>query len=518
MCGWLMWGLLLLGIGCQKSPTSAVSTKSQTRLEASTADVARFCGACHVTPQPETFPRALWRKEVEFGYRQYLEAGRFDLEPPVQEQVVAWFEARAPQILSWDEQRHVSLAHQPSSLIFSLEHWQTPQPSPHAISRMCNDPKRPQVWYLCDMREGVIWSADFTSSEHLVRPRWKIPHPCGMVPLPETEDASAVWLVADLGSFLPEDHDRGRVWLVGEDPSTAQPLVDGLGRVSHLLMADLTGQGFQEVIVSAFGWRKTGGLYLYRWEHPQRSLRQIAVLDHRPGALRAAVYDFDGDGRVEIVAAMAQQFESLELYRPDATGTYHRLTLYQAPDPAWGSSDFTLVDLDQDGRMDIVWTHGDSFDGGDLRPFHGIIWLRQQGITQGGVPQFSARRLAHMPGVHRTVAGDLDRDGDTDLAAVSLLPASILEQPGRPRLAAVVWLEQTELGVFVPHVLSWERCQHATCELTDIEGDGWLDLLVGHFIWGTAQDTPVLTVYRSLGLSADGQRVRNGQGAVVEGE
>src|SRR5262249_43770574 len=151
---------------------------------------------------------------------------------------------------------------------------------------------------------------------------------------------------------------------------------------------------------------------------------------------------------------------------------YERSTVYRAPDPSWGTSDFTVVDLDQDGRLDVVLCHGDSFDGGDLRPFHGIRWLRQTGPLE-----FEPRLIAGMPGVHRAVPADLDGDGDLDLAAVSLLPFSILQSSEHPRLASVVWLEHIDRDEFVPHVPEWDTCQHAMCAVMDMDGDDSLDII-----------------------------------------
>lgn len=490
--GWVVLGLA----GCQaERPTLPDIAPPSARVvpPADEQAVRQFCGACHLVPRPDSFVKREWRPEVEQGYRFHLESGRVDLVPPPQEAVIAYFENLAPEHFTWTDPLLVANSHQPSPLEFQIQTISATVDTAAAVARLdrplAGDPHQ---LYLSDMRGGRVWFwAGSTTAPQVV---WSIPNPAAVATARIGPQALPGAVIADLGSFLPEDHYRGTVWWVDWNSHEApKPLMTGLGRVSHVTVADLDADGDDDLIVSAFGWHKTGGVYVFWNEAPEGSwphLREEKI-DARPGALRAEVVDLDDDGMLDIVCALAQEHETVEVYRRQNVSGWIRETLYRAPDPSWGSSDFVIVDLDGDGRQDIVLCHGDSFDGGDLRPYHGITWLRQNAPGQ-----FAELHLATMPGVHRAVPGDLDGDGDLDLAAVSLLPESILRATDRPRLASVVWFEQTQQFQFVPHVLEWDTCQHATCEVQDVDQDGDLDILVGHYHW-SGQSPELLTVFRN---------------------
>src|SRR2546421_1305337 len=53
-----------------------------------TEDIARrvdlFCGHCHATPPPDTFPRSAWKNQVERGYVFFEQSGLSLQAPPVE--------------------------------------------------------------------------------------------------------------------------------------------------------------------------------------------------------------------------------------------------------------------------------------------------------------------------------------------------------------------------------------------------------------------------------------------------
>jgi uncharacterized protein YuzB (UPF0349 family) len=148
--------------------------------------------------------------------------------------------------------------------------------------------------------------------------------------------------------------------------------------------------------------------------------------------------------------------------------------LYAAPHPNWGSSGIQLADLDKDGDLDVILSHGDSLDDGLVKPYHGIQWLENTGEYQ-----FIEHTLANMPGAHRAVAADIDGDGDLDIVACALLAAG--SDVNEKTLPALVWLEQTRRGTFVRHTIQMGFPRHATLDVGDIDGDGDLDVVTGTF-------------------------------------
>lgn len=132
-----------------------------------------------------------------------------------------------------------------------------------------------------------------------------------------------------------------------------------------------------------------------------------------------------------------------------------------------------LVDFDADGDLDVLYTNGDTFDDGLAKPYHQILWLENDGHFP-----FTPHLVASMPGCYRATAGDLDNDGDFDIAAVALLSPEEVAKYSPGTFDGVAWFEHLPDGSFRRHSLVQDRCKAATCMILDWDGDGWLDLLV----------------------------------------
>jgi hypothetical protein len=455
--------------------------------EASAAEVHRFCGACHAYPPAETFPRSAWRREVKQAY-DFFANSTLQIDFPSQEGVALYYERRAPEALPlWKNDRP---AREPP-VAWRRKDYRAPAGPPHPAVSNVNlvhlfDDRRLDV-LACEMRAGQVLALQPYTSP----PAWRVLYtrgpdqgfnPAHAEVIDLDGDGVKDVLVANLGYFGPTDGRCGSVlWLRGLGEGRFEPftLLDGVGRVADVRAADFRGRGKLDLVVAAFGWRNTGEIiYLENrtsdWKKPLFIPR---VLDDRHGAIHVPVADLNGDGNPDFVALISQEHETVVAFLGDGTGRFRKETVYTAPHPAYGSSGIELVDLNGDGKLDVLYTNGDSLDPPFLlKPYHGVQWLE----NRGGFP-FRHHTLAPMYGVTRAVAADFTGRGRKDIVAVSLLAAEAFPQRKELQLDAVILLEQTAPGEYVRHSLETAACDHFTCAAGDLYNDGTTHLVTGSF-------------------------------------
>jgi hypothetical protein len=471
-----------------KSGTSPEVVLPPLPAEASAREVQQVCGACHAYPPPDSFPRAYWRREIAQGYDFFRNSG-LALDYPALESVVQYYEKRAP--LEWPlVVPHISSRPLPVPLQLSGHRppGQTLTPAVSNVNLVHLFDKRRLDILVCDMRsDQVMVMRPYEST-----PAWqvlgRVPRPAHAEVVDLDGDGILDIVVACLGTFSAADGQVGRVvWLRGAADGTFTPytLLQGVGRVADVQAADFNGDGKLDLIVAAFGFRDTGEIiYLENhttdWAKPEFVPH---VVDARHGAIHVPVCDLNQDGRPDFVALISQEHETIVAFLNEGNGKFRQET---APHPAYGSSGIQLVDLNGDGKLDVLYTNGDVLDPPPLlKPYHSIQWLENRGKFP-----FEHHHLASMYGVNRAVAADIDGDGDLDVVAVSWLPSGNFPQREEKNLDSIIVLEQTAPGRFERHVLESRACDHVTCALGDLHGDGRINLVVGNF-FGTG-GTPQL--------------------------
>jgi hypothetical protein len=461
--------------------------------------VVAFCGDCHVMPDPASFPKDAWHAEVRRGFEFYFASGRTDLALPKSVDVQDYFVQRAPEALQNRPPGDVD-----ATLVgkFARQEVTIPDATDAAISFVDVIDAGPGMGrgiVFSDMRNGGVYFAPIGEGKTVQSPK-KIGvahHPATVRCTDWDGDGASDFLVADLGSFLPADHDKGQVLLFRQSPDSPgqfdiEVVVDNIGRVASVEVADFDLDGTNDVLVAEFGWHDTGSIFWLQRSERDGVLSKRAI-DSRNGTIHVPVVDLNQDGAPDFVALFSQEHERIEAMINDGTGNFQRELIYAAPDPAFGSSGIVLSDFNRDGQIDVIYTNGDSFDSFLIKPYHGIRLLENEGRYP-----FTHHHLGAMPGVHRAVVGDVDGNGVSDIVAGAFIPRDLqrgtLGMSSNPSEALVAWLG-SDAGGYEKHVLEIEACLHAALTVADLDRDGNSEIVVGNFHESGVQPGPALTVW-----------------------
>jgi hypothetical protein len=127
-------------------------------------------------------------------------------------------------------------------------------------------------------------------------------------------------------------------------------------------------------------------------------------------------------------------------------------------------SHVTLVDLDRDGRRDVLACDD---------KLNAVVWLRQR--ADGGFAESTL--AADLPGVVHVEAVDMDGDGDLDLLAACMGEVF----PNNDKIGSVVILENDGHQHFTRHTIIEHVARVTDVQAGDFNGDGKLDLAVAQF-------------------------------------
>lgn len=513
---------LVLGViaiaGCDR-PADQTLVATEAARPSSDIAITTFCGNCHVLPPPSSFPRSRWRYEVEQGFKIYADSGRTDLVRPDLEATVAWFESFAPD----DYAFHQEDASDGQVVDARFERIDVRHSSDHIFPKVSHILALDSgEFLLSELYTGNVSQATFRGNELRKHAIAKVADPVHVEPSDLDGDGIGDFVIADIGFMDPSDQQFGTLWWVhrsrNANPSSGDqssgimlgngweivPLKTGYSRVCDARPIDYDQDGDQDLVVAEFGFILAGSVYLLTNVGLENGIPRFEskVVDERNGSIHVPVVDLNADGLSDFLTLISQEHETIEAHMNLGNGRFERQVIHAAGDPAYASSGMEVTDLDGDGDLDVLFTNGDTFDDHTAKPFHSIQWLE----NEGSFP-FTHHHLTSMPGVYRAVSGDIDLDGDMDIAAVALIsrPDSLKEGDADGMhddrwdkdFDGVIWLEQTEQGKFIRHRILAGKCVWATCELIDLDQDHDLDLVLGRFIQDDDSNEGVV-LYRNL--------------------
>lgn len=461
--------------------------------------VEKFCGDCHAMPRPASSSRAEWPDEVNQGFMLYGTSGRSDLEVPPYDEVLNFFQYQAPEELTLPKSIQ---GYPPTTMPLRPTAVRLPGnrlPGVTNVRWIDIGLKSSPALVYCDIGTGAL-KAHWPQEEGGPTERLAtLLQPVHVEPCDADGDGLIDLVVADIGEFNADDSDLGRVVLLRRKPDSEKfesiVLAENLSRVADVQPGDFDGDGDQDFMVAVFGWRKTGRILMLENNLDKGGSDDggfeftVREIDERHGPVHVPPIDLNGDGHLDFIALISQDHEVVEAFINDGKANFSTEVLWAAPDPAYGSSGIELVDLDQDGDMDVLYTNGDSFDRGP-KPHHSVQWLENQGAYP-----YVHHHLCEMPGVLNATAADFDGDGDIDVVAGSLLGDDVIEKLKSIDTSSVVMLEQTSPGEFKRTKVESGTHDHISIEAGDFNNDGKIDFAVGNFLRERGSDQPDLMIW-----------------------
>ncbi|SHJ29424.1 FG-GAP repeat domain-containing protein [Pseudozobellia thermophila] len=313
-------------------------------------------------------------------------------------------------------------------------------------------------------------------------------------PVQFEERKDAVYLTAVGKNIFPNDFLDGSVEnLQIPNNSDGQlktvPILSRLQRPVHVAYGDVSGDGLEDLVVCEYG-DQTGKLSLYTKKEGKGYAS--LVLKNAPGAIRAVVKDLNKDGRNDIVALMAQGDEGLFYFENQGNGSFAEKRLLSFS-PLFGSQYFQILDFNGDGLDDVLYVCGDNADKTPiLKKYHGIYIF-----IGDGQMNFEQAYFFHLNGAYHAIPEDFDGDGDIDIASISFFP----DYRNSPE-ESFVYLENK--GQFNFEAYSFPESTKGrwiVMDAGDIDGDGDTDLALGSFVYFLAKGDTTGLSKRWLGES-----------------
>jgi hypothetical protein len=186
--------------------------------------------------------------------------------------------------------------------------------------------------------------------------------------------------------------------------------IDLSGKCEGLAVADITGNGSLDVVCGPSWYEQPADPEARTWQ-------AHAIAPHYRDFCRVQAADLDGDGTAEIVLAEAEYGDGRVGVFKSTTGGASWTEHLLAEGPFYFPHTLQVVDLDGDGRLDILvaeMSHGGFGAEPHLRP----RFLAYR--NQGGSPESWEASLLHEGiGSHEAKAADFDGDGELEVVGKS---------------------------------------------------------------------------------------------------
>jgi hypothetical protein len=453
-----------------------------------------YCASCHSYPEPDLLPASTWMTETLPAMGPFM---------GIYEHKGEYYNYPANP----SQTRYLPPDYYPSEQMLSNEEWQkileyyeyaspeilTPAPrQPEIISDSLlfkpqfpvdETDQLPQVTVVkFDQKKKLVYSSDsngfyvYNNELELIN-FFDLESPVTDIRLLDNDEDLNVrnMLLTHIGNLYPSDQSLGIVsqGLYNHDTGSAELkshiYKDNLTRPVESQLADLTGNGINDLLISEFGHR-TGRLSWFEIDGESLHSEQHVLIE-TPGCIQAHILDITNNGLNDILALCSQLDQSIYLFRNYGQGNFEKETLLQFKITA-GSSSFQVTDMNGNGYPDILYTSGDNADYSKVyKPYHGVYIY----INDGNL-NFTQEWFYPINGAYHVIARDFNKNGLPDLAVISYF-ADYIRSPEE----GFIFFKNSGGFQFTPyHHPATQIGRWITMDVADWTGNGFDDIILGN--------------------------------------